>query len=76
MLMPMKNNILVLGLIAVMAWTCNNSEGLPSEDGSIPRNMPGPHNIDSMHRYPPVHDVDSMIDPRTGQPKTGETDTI
>ena len=70
----MKNNILLLAFIAVMAGACTNSEDLP--DGTIPRDMPGPENIDSMHRYPPVPGTDTMIEPRTGQPKTTETDTI
>lgn len=61
-----------------MAGACNNAEELPSEEGNIPRNIPGAETIDSMHRYPPVPeiDTDSMIDPRTGKPKVPETDTI
>ena len=70
----MKNKMILLALVAVMAGACNNSESI--SEGEIPRNIPSGDNIDSMHRYPTVPDTDSMIDPRTGQPKTAETDTI
>jgi hypothetical protein len=50
---------------------CNGTtEELPTE---LPVGQPT--RIDSMHRPVPV-DTDSMIEPRTGKPKTSETDTI
>lgn len=63
-----------LFIMAAMALAVGCSQG-PEE---LPSDLPNPGddtNIDSLHR-PVPQDTDSMIDPRTGKPKTGETDTI
>lgn len=75
----MRTKLVALGLFTIIMGACNNSEELPSEEGAVPRNIPGAESIDSMHRYPPVpeaDDTDSMIDLRTGKPKIPGKDTI
>lgn len=65
---------LLCALAALALWGCTQNEEVPNE---MPPGFPGNRQtgIDSAHR-PPVIDTDTMIDLKTGKPKTGETDTI
>lgn len=67
----MKNILYLIPAIMLLAASCNGGTG------ELPTELPvgDPTRVDTMHRPVPT-DTDSMIDPRTGKPRMGETDTI
>lgn len=66
----MKKLFMIVPAMLLIA-ACHQGEDLPS---TIPP-TDNSDKLDSMHRPVPT-DTDSMIEPRTGKPKTQETDTI